>query len=40
MFKVNDYVVYGSTGICRITDIVKDKHIKGEHIPNDKEFAK
>ena len=29
MFKVNDYVVYGSTGICRITDIVKDKLING-----------
>lgn len=27
MFKVNDYVVYGSTGVCQITDIRKEKHI-------------
>ena len=26
MFKVNDYVVYGSTGVCRITGISKDKY--------------
>ncbi|MDD2587009.1 MAG: CarD family transcriptional regulator [Syntrophomonadaceae bacterium] len=26
MFKVNDYVVYGSTGICQITDIRKDEY--------------
>lgn len=25
MFKVNDYVVYGLTGVCQITDIQKDK---------------
>lgn len=24
MFKVNDYVVYGLTGVCQITDIAKD----------------
>lgn len=24
MFRVNDYVVYGSTGVCRIADIKKD----------------
>jgi CarD family transcriptional regulator len=27
VFKVNDYVMYGSTGVCRITDIRKEKHI-------------
>ena len=27
MFKVNDYVVYGSTGVCQITDIKKDENI-------------
>ncbi len=26
MFKVNDYVVYGSTGVCRITAIGKDEY--------------
>ncbi len=25
MFKVNDYIVYGLTGVCRITDIAKDE---------------
>jgi len=25
MFKVNDYVVYGLTGVCQIADIRKDK---------------
>ena len=30
MFKANDYVVYGSTGICRITDMVKDKQSNGD----------
>ncbi|HWQ76139.1 MAG TPA: CarD family transcriptional regulator [Syntrophomonas sp.] len=30
MFKVNDYVVYGTTGVCRITDIAKDESI-GDH---------
>ena len=27
MFKVNDYVMYGSTGVCKIIDISKEKHI-------------
>lgn len=27
MFKVNDYVVYGSTGVCQITDIAKDEYV-------------
>lgn len=25
MFKVNDYIVYGMTGVCQITDIAKDE---------------
>ena len=25
MFKVNDYVVYGLTGVCQIIDIKKEK---------------
>lgn len=32
MFKVNDYVVYGSTGVCEIVDIRKDKDINGNEI--------
>lgn len=27
MFHVNDYVVYGLTGVCQITDIRKDEYI-------------
>lgn len=27
MFKINDYIVYGSTGVCQITDIRKDEFI-------------
>jgi len=27
MFKVNDYVVYGTTGVCQITDIEKESYI-------------
>lgn len=26
MFKINDYVFYGLTGVCQITDIRKEKH--------------
>lgn len=26
MFKVNDYILYGATGVCQITDIIKDKY--------------
>lgn len=25
MFKINDYIIYGSTGICKITDIRDEK---------------
>ena len=27
MFKVNDYIVYGSTGVCQIVDIRKEKYL-------------
>ncbi len=30
MFKVNDYVVYGLTGVCQITDIRRDEHISND----------
>lgn len=26
MFKIDDYVMYGSTGVCKITDIAKDEY--------------
>ncbi|MDP4127849.1 MAG: CarD family transcriptional regulator [Bacillota bacterium] len=32
MFKVNDYVVYSSTGVCKIIDIRKDKDISDNDI--------
>lgn len=34
MFKVNDYVVYGSQGVCKIIDIIKEKNISD----NDTEY--
>jgi CarD family transcriptional regulator len=30
MFKVNDYIIYGSTGVCQITDITTEENGKGE----------
>ena len=30
MFKVNDYVVYGSMGVCRITDVQKPSPINNK----------
>ncbi len=30
MFKVNDRVVYGLTGVCQITDIAKEKYLDQE----------
>lgn len=27
MFKVNDYVVYSTTGVCKIIDIIREKNI-------------
>jgi len=29
MFRINDYVVYNSTGVCQITDIINDKDASG-----------
>lgn len=26
MFKINDYIMYGLTGVCKVTDIVKIKN--------------
>jgi len=32
MFQVNDYVIYNSTGVCKIIDIAKDKDINNHEI--------
>lgn len=32
MYKLNDCVVYGSTGVCRITEITRDKDIDGNEV--------
>ncbi len=32
MFKVSDYVVYGSTGVCQIVDISKEKNLSNDEI--------
>lgn len=32
MFKVSDYVVYGSTGVCQIIDISKEKDLSTDEI--------
>lgn len=32
MFKVNDYVVYSLTGVCRIMDIIKEKDVNNHEI--------
>lgn len=32
MFKVNDYVMYGSMGVCKVIGISKEKYIDGEEI--------
>jgi len=32
MFKINDYVVYGSTGVCQIIDISKEKNLSNDEI--------
>lgn len=31
MFKVNDYVMYGMTGVCKILDISNEKFINNEN---------
>ena len=30
MFKVNDYVMYGMTGACKVIDIKKEKFMNNE----------
>lgn len=30
MFKVNDYIMYGITGVCKVIDITNEKFINGE----------
>ncbi|HBQ27188.1 MAG TPA: transcriptional regulator [Syntrophomonas sp.] len=30
MFKVNDYIIYGSTGVCQITDITTEEYGNGK----------
>ena len=32
MFKVNDYIMYGTTGVCKIIDIKKQKFLGREGI--------
>ncbi len=32
MFEVNDYVVYGSTGVCQIVDITKEQSADNQEI--------
>ena len=24
MFKINDYIMYGTTGVCKVSDITKE----------------
>ena len=31
MFKVNDYVMYGSMGVCKIIDISKEKYLNSSN---------
>ncbi|NLV15980.1 MAG: transcriptional regulator [Syntrophomonadaceae bacterium] len=31
MFNINDFIVYGSTGVCQITDITKNDHDEPEY---------
>lgn len=30
MFKVDDYIMYGITGVCKVIDITNEKFINGE----------
>ena len=30
MFKVDDYIMYGRTGVCKVIDITNEKFINGE----------
>ena len=30
MFKVDDYIMYGMTGVCKVIDITNEKVVNGE----------
>ncbi|MDU2291865.1 MAG: CarD family transcriptional regulator [Clostridium celatum] len=30
MFKVDDYIMYGITGVCKVIDITNEKFINGD----------
>jgi RNA polymerase-interacting CarD/CdnL/TRCF family regulator len=30
MFKIDDYIMYGTTGVCKVLDITNEKFINGE----------
>ena len=30
MFKVDDYIMYGRTGVCKVIDITNERFINGE----------
>ena len=30
MFKIGDYIMYGVTGVCKVTDIIKEKYFDNE----------
>ena len=30
MFKIGDYIMYGVTGVCKVTDIIKEKYFNNE----------
>ena len=30
MFKIGDYIMYGVTGVCKVTDIIKEKYLNNE----------
>lgn len=30
MFKIDDYIMYGRTGVCKVVDITNEKFINGE----------
>lgn len=39
MFKINDYVMYGITGVCKILDIKEEKEMKTAERLLNEEFA-
>ena len=30
MFKIDDYIMYGMTGVCKVIDITNEKFLNGE----------